>query len=684
MLPTRNTPRCQPSTRWPLTTPTPPRWGAWALLLAVLGHAAAGVALGGAGGATAGQVPGPETTMQAYRTIEPWIRAWSVPTEPTVFPPAGAEPAGDAGGDGLGLGALLAAREPVAGAAVTLRLSGRVIGRGRAFDEDGHALWRAARLAWQEADAALPIPRDAVRDRRAREMAERITIELEVAGQLLPVVDPNFESLDWRATPGNGGVMIRQGQVTEIAFPNELNLVGKAMGGGLFDLAGVLDPTIEALSDFRSRQIAAYWFSARAVAQLEPGGGPMFLHRNGSLRQTQEVSIASLHEAAAAMASQLLAQRWRGTEPNGLHGEYYAPAARFRTRISPAHEQALVVMALARFARTTGISPDARQRAIEEATALLESLAQVSEEEAEPLANPSNAALIVLAFDELERAGSRAFSSAAAPDAVTSQTLAMRQQAMAMLMTAAEDLDRDPSLLSPVRQSIIACALARSAGGLAGGGAGSGVMEGFDAARCRALAVRLTQRQYLDSDAGSLIAMMPWLLWSSQALDQAVDDADEARGGSSGQASVLIGHGLLEAMRSQLWMTQLTESDVSVDDADLVGGFIFTRARTPLPTWQALRPLIAMASMLGDPQLTPDDDFSPELIRLRRSLRFMMQLQVGRAEAHAYPDPDRCLGGVRRSLWDHTLGPDAAALALIAVCESLDALERWNSIQAAR
>jgi hypothetical protein len=142
-----------------------------------------------------------------------------------------------------------------------------------------------------------------------------------------------------------------------------------------------------------------------------------------------------------------------------------------------------------------------------------------------------------------------------------------------------------------------------------------------------------------------------------------------------------MGLALLEGMAQQVWLAQLGDADLTPEDADLLGGIVFTRGPSPLPTWQTLRPLIAMAGMLGDARIVSDEHYAGELARLRRSLRFALQLRVRETEAHGYADPDFALGGVRRSLWDHTIGPDATALALIAVCESLDALQRWSTMQ---
>jgi hypothetical protein len=61
---------------------------------------------------------------------------------------------------------------------------------------------------------------------------------------------------------------------------------------------------------------------------------------------------------------------------------------------------------------------------------------------------------------------------------------------------------------------------------------------------------------------------------------------------------------VLEEMRSLVWDHQLRRSDLRPMDRDLAGGVVFTRGRAVLPTWQTMRPLAALARMMGDERLT--------------------------------------------------------------------------------
>jgi len=80
--------------------------------------------------------------------------------------------------------------------------------------------------------------------------------------------------------------------------------------------------------------------------------------------------------------------------------------------------------------------------------------------------------------------------------------------------------------------------------------------------------------------------------------------------------------------------------------------------------------------MLGDERVTDDEELFAQLSTLLRSMRFVMQLSVDRAEGHNYPVPERAMGGLRLSIWEQTVSIDATSLGLISICELLDAMDK--------
>jgi hypothetical protein len=87
--------------------------------------------------------------------------------------------------------------------------------------------------------------------------------------------------------------------------------------------------------------------------------------------------------------------------------------------------------------------------------------------------------------------------------------------------------------------------------------------------------------------------------------------------------------------------------------------------------------------MLGDQRLTEDAEVPQETMRLLESLRFLRQLTADEAECHMYKDPAKALGGVRNSLFDQRMPPEATAMTLLAVCETIKSLEAIKARNAA-
>ena len=132
------------------------------------------------------------------------------------------------------------------------------------------------------------------------------------------------------------------------------------------------------------------------------------------------------------------------------------------------------------------------------------------------------------------------------------------------------------------------------------------------------------------------------------------------------------------ALRERVQDNQIERGDMIEADRDLVGGFVLDAGGSPLPTWQGLRPMGLLASMLGDPALTRGTlargEAGGQIIQLTESLRFLRQLMAEERLGHMYADPDLALGGVRASLWDQTMPLTGSALGLVTLAETLESL----------
>ncbi len=149
----------------------------------------------------------------------------------------------------------------------------------------------------------------------------------------------------------------------------------------------------------------------------------------------------------------------------------------------------------------------------------------------------------------------------------------------------------------------------------------------------------------------------PWIVWAARELGDGAP----------------LGAAALREGRDLIWEHQLSRSDAGAENADLVGGIVFTGTNQPLPSAQSARAAAMAAAMLGDPALTPEGERPRELARLLPTLRFLRQLSAGEAESRLYPNPERASGAVRLALWDQRQPPEATAMTLIAVTETVRA-----------
>lgn len=548
----------------------------------------------------------PEESIDAFRELDAWVRAWSIPDDAPV----------DLGSDASGV-------------SVTLRLGGRVVGRGVAMRGDSEALADAARRAWVEANQRMPVERDALRSERLREMAQALTIDLEIAGPLTPLFGDTLQAAGASVSPGREGVAARAGERTSAVFPDLALTASMPPTGALRAALGDLQMPLAALTSLRDQHgVIIYRFETTHLGQLDPDSPPMFLTRGGRLRTLADVSPAGLRDLGDRVTTHLLLRRWPGEEPFGFIGTYLPARGAFADPAAPTpRAQAMAALALACWA-------DARQseRAREGAILALRDLANVHESEQAPATDPVGAAVAMMTLAELGAIEAPGFDLDAFRDL-------MRETLRAAYTGDAGFAGG----LRPPEQAVVAAGLTTDA-------------------ELRPLARDAVRRLFRETAPPTLPALMPWLGWAELSL---------AEPGERIPSEIA----LLD-FRSLVWRHQLTAAGLDPRDADLAGGVVFTAGGAALPTDQTLRPLAFLATMLGEPSLTTRDRLPGEFGRLMRSLRFLAQLTAGEAAARMYPDADRAIGGVRAALWDQRMPLESSAMGLLTLAETLRSLEK--------
>ncbi len=559
--------------------------------------------------------PGPSDVYRTYNAIEGWVRSGASP---------GATPEGSL--------------PAVQAASVSLVLDGKRLGRATvaSLDASPAVIQRAALGVVRDLDPSLSAAQRA-----------RIQISIELAGALVPYHADTIEELALGLSPGLEGVAVERNGRTEAAFPGAMLTrgIGPAIATvGLVNALGSdAQDALATPQQLRERGYTIYRFESVHLAQPAAGSGAVFVHRGGRAVDGEEINARTMIAMGDAMAGYLMGLRWPGVEAYGLLGAQDPTTGRYDPPFANPVEQAVAALALLRYAEVR--DPDPRAAAARlAAVGVLEKLGDVEEDELEPWTSPHNAAAVVLALAEL---GSRGVSSSPA-------LAELLDKCRATLHRSYDPTDGYADGLPQPAWGLIAGALVADHARL-----GSGA---FNATELDA-AVRLV---YRDTGPSYLVGQMPWLGWAELELE-----------GITGRRTPAAP--ALRAMRRLTWDHQLRTDDLAHEDRDLAGGVVFTSATTPLPTWNLTRPLAFIATMVGDERFTRgspvEGEVPGELVRLLGSLRFVRQLMADDSNAHMFARPARSSGGVRAALWDQTITPEATAMGLLTVCETLESMD---------
>lgn len=561
--------------------------------------------------------PSPTEAMEAYRTVRGWIDAGG--------PPSGAPDAGP--------------RAP-AGACVTIRLEGRVIGRGLAFAEGGNNLHAAATGAWSAAIERL--------GEKLGARADETALDLELAGAFVPLVGETELDFLAQLNPGVDGLAVRAGERIGVTYPGQMLASAWTPAQALAHAIARLDlPPLDFPTLKNRYGLVVYRFETEHLAQPAARAEPVFLERGGRSVPLGEINGGRILEAAGNAASFLIRLEWPGPEPHGLRGDYDPIADVYEPTIAPPASQAIAAWALAVYGSTPGVDPADAARASRTARRLIADFTLATEFEEDPAIDPGALALWRVALDLL--GGPAVFGD----EEVSERVRVFAADVLDALMELTDDAEARTELPGGVR-ALVALALVHASDEPGRGDA------------CRERAEELARWLYVETEPGDLVGLMPWLGLASVEL---------AGEGDPGAA------GTLREMRSIVQRFTLRAQETDAGTADLAGGVVFTRGRTPLPSWQSLRPVAFLAVMAGDAGLTPEHDRTEAWMTLIESLRFVIQLQADSSNGHMFVRPGAASGGVRLALWDQRCGVSATALGLVCLCEAIRSAERAAGMQ---
>ncbi len=333
---------------------------------------------------------------------------------------------------------------------VLLRLDGRVVGAGddaRVDGNDSGALMvrRATGRAVAQAlgDETIRSVRASLGDR----ITKGLSLEIELAGSVSPLLGRTIAEAAMRVEPGVDGLAVLRAGVTTRAFPGrllayDLALRADATITNLLRTAGL--PAKDLTEFAAADRVSLGRFRSTRLRQATPSASPCAVTRSGRVIEESEVTPAFTRTLATQLTARLAGQvlpRVPTDASKGvlLLGTYSASSERYDPPSASDRDAAFAAFALSRAAASSGIPQPTRMRANAQALALARTLAAGPS----PMHLPAVDAFALLVFARGE--------TPTAADTLARETLANR------LLTAGA-----ASALEPELAALIAAALAAS------------------------------------------------------------------------------------------------------------------------------------------------------------------------------------------------------------------------------
>jgi hypothetical protein len=562
------------------------------------------------------------------------------------------------------------------GICVQLRRSGRVLGVGTIAPtphvEDDLMVRRAIGRAMSQVLGDTAVSR--LPDERRDEVGRSLVLEMEVAGSPEPLIARTFQHVARQVEPGVHGVALRRGDRWAMVFPSQLLATNGAerIAAQLPLLAeelGLSAADMETLT--REHNVSVYRFRTSHLVQNAPDQLPFETFRGDRLVMRSEITRDSITQAANALAGHILTRAWpdvalpdlpqhfQTDDVPILLGNYRPMADRYDPLLAPPFEQALTAFALVRYAAMPSASRQIAEDAATQAATILTALRKQFENiEAEIHHTPIHAASLH-AIDEL---------FALDDEVIQLENDGLDDGWREVIDAWADDLFR--WLLADLR-------------GVIHRRGGSPTLDGRDA-HAVAMAVSAVSRRMLASQrdtgddhrlSGVLdllweqvppeqhVGLLPWIGWAERDLALLT-------------GAEIPNRDRLVALRAALYESQVgagNDGGLRLDSRDLDGGFVLADRRWP--DSQSVRPMVWLAAMMREAQLTDSQSWQQHEERLLGMMRFLMQLTVRESARWSLRNPQRALGGLRSATWDSDQPLAAQAMALLAITEAVKTLD---------
>lgn len=586
--------------------------------------------------------------LSAFATVRKWVDAFEVPKADSLLAHI--------------------AIDQSTGVCVIVRRSGRVLGIGADFTGDDLMLRRAAASALGQTlgdSVVASMPED-----MRSSIGPKLTLELEIASPLSPLVGHGIGQIASKLEPGLDGMAIRHERSLQMLFPAQLRATNTAddPAGRLLALAMKSGLPVKDLGELSNRaDVTVYSFRTVHLVQNGPDQPPFVTFRGDVLVPQESVNNRSIQAMGDALATHIIESIWPAPprDPNnpnppprrplGLMGDYQPVADQYRPMIASPLEQALGALALLRYTQTPGLEESMRERCQGGAQQILRDLSIVSEGEEDPHNDIAASAVFVLCAATDEKVLVDPAIHSFFEDCVFFLKDAFNPETLTFSTVDSEDrrVHFDPHIQSIVVAALckmLAMKIERVLGG-----------EPLDAGLIRTA----LNKTWEATPVHERIAMLPWIAWA---------EVDYAR--ATGRELAHVDD--LRTMRDALMATQVRPNQPDTEP-DLVGGLSLrvgdpVEGRTALPDSQSARPAAWLGSILGDPRIVPADQVESTVTAQNRLMRFLMQLSVRESFRSVMRNSKAAMGGIRNSLWNSDEPVAAQDLALLAVAETLQAV----------
>jgi hypothetical protein len=572
------------------------------------------VPVAAAAGQTEPSMPESEAAVTAYYSVRQWLDEYDLPDPDDQ---AALVPIGDA-----------------AGVCVIVRRSGRVLASADATGDD------SSRLTWQAAGRAFTSLQGGQMGELPEmlhvEAARSLTLEVEVAGPLEPMLGRSLRDVGQRLEPGLDGVALRVGDQLATEFPSALRARNAASATGQVVVTLANELGVRELDGILERpDVQLYRFRTIHLVQREIGAAPFRAFRGQEIVPDSAVTTQSIRDATDRLAEHIIRalphrpvpEEGKRTPRLGLKGSYDPITDSFEPLVARPLEQALLSLALARYANVPGAehADAARQLAMQ----TIQELAAVELVEQNPLEDEVACAAVVLAVIEMPGVEGDPAVGAMFGASVESVTGALGAAG--------------PRVLRPHGRALIAAAVSR-------------LLRVRAIPRDQVRSVRdAIDSTWAATPEPNQIGLLPWIGWA---------ELDYGRATGS-----MVGADKLRLLRALIERTRVGYDGPQ----DVRGGFAFvgrdgSRSR---PTAQSLRPAAFMAAMLREPSLTGAHESGVALGQHLRTVRYVMQLMVRPECLWALRNPDEALGGIRAATWERSQPAAAQALGLLTLSETV-------------